>query len=189
MFRTVMRRRNIEVDLAVMFVDLRGYTELSQSVGPQRVTEILNDFYDACAAAIWEHDGMLNKTIGDAVLALFNFPIACADHARRAVLAAQEIRRRCAARKSLLGADGAGLGLGIGIHSGLTAFGEFGRLHRDVTAIGNVVNLAARLQEAAAKGEILVTDAVLDKLGGESASAMREVRLKGFDDPVRAHLV
>jgi adenylate cyclase len=90
-------------------------------------------------AAIWEFDGLLNKTVGDAIMAIFNFPIHHHDHAGRAVLAAREIQRRWHTRRELLVTDGAGLdgsdlGIGIGIDTGETSFGEFGRSpgsHRD----------------------------------------------------------
>jgi class 3 adenylate cyclase len=89
-----------------------------------------------------------------------------------------------------LGLDPLDLGVGIGVHTGLTAFGEFGRAHRDLTAVGSVVNLAARLQSAAAAGEIVVTREVLERLGGESAAkSVRDCVLKGFAEPVTGFLV
>jgi adenylate cyclase len=192
MFRVVMRRRNIEAELTILFADLRGYTTLSQTLGAAQVHELLNVFYDECAGAIWEHDGLLNKTIGDAVLAIFNFPIARPDHARQAVAAARQLRERCAARQAALAADGldpAALGLGIGIHTGLAAFGEFGRVHKDFTAIGDTVNLAARLQAAAQPGEILVSAAAFERLEGEAAEGARACTLKGYTEPVTAYLM
>jgi Adenylate and Guanylate cyclase catalytic domain len=90
MFRFVMRRRNVEAELTILFADLRGYTALSQTLDAGRVHELLDVFYEECAGAIWEHDGLLNKTIGDAVMAVFNFPITRPDHARQAVAAARD---------------------------------------------------------------------------------------------------
>ena len=75
MFTKVMRARKITIDATIMFADLRGYTSLSQSQTPDAVSGLLDAFYDECANAIWEHDGLLNKTIGDAVMAVFNFPV------------------------------------------------------------------------------------------------------------------
>jgi adenylate cyclase len=152
MFRVVMRRHNIDAELTILFADLRGYTELSRTLGAGQVHELLNVFYDECAGAIWEHDGLLNKTIGDAVLVIFNFPISCVDHTRQALAAARELHERCATRKATLLADGldpAARGLGIGMHTELAAFGEFGQVHKDFTAIGDTVDLASRLQAAA----------------------------------------
>jgi adenylate cyclase len=165
MFTRVMKARQITVDVSVLFVDLRGYTTLSQSFSTGTVSSLLDAFYDECAAVIWEFDGLLNKTVGDAIMALFNFPIRHHDHAERAVVAAREIRRRWDIRRKLLVAEGVGLdegdlGIGIGINTGETSFGEFGRSHRDLTAIGTVVNTAARAQSVADAGQILVTKAV-----------------------------
>src|SRR4249919_3827713 len=127
MFTRVMRARKITVDVSVLFADLRGYTKLSQSHSPDTVSALLDVFYDECAAAIWEFDGLLNKTVGDAIMAIFNFPIRHADHAERAVLAAKEIQRRCGSHRELFVAKSVGLeeaqvGVGIGIDSGEASF-------------------------------------------------------------------
>jgi adenylate cyclase len=189
MFKTVMRARKITIDATVLFADLRGYTSLSQSHSQDAISGLLDAFYDECASAIWECDGLLNKTIGDSVMAVFNFPITHADHTRQGVLAARAIQKRWSARRKALiealGLAGAELGVGIGIHCGELSFGEFGRSHRDLTAIGTVVNLASRAQSAAAAGEILVTEAVHDRARSELAgSQSREFQLKGFEAPV-----
>src|ERR687889_2641659 len=89
MFTKVMKARKITIDATIMFADLRGYTSLSQSQSPDAVSGLLDAFYDESASAIWHYDGLLNKTIGDAVMAVFNFPLKRDDHARNAVLAAR----------------------------------------------------------------------------------------------------
>ena len=195
MFTRVMKARKITVDVSVLFADLRGYTTLSQSLSADTVSSILDIFYDECAAAIWEFDGLLNKTIGDAIMAIFNFPIRHHDHAERAVLVAREIQRRYHARREFLVAEHAGLagielGVGIGIDSGEASFGEFGRSHRDLTAIGTVVNTAARAQSAAQAGQILVTRNVSERAQNQTArSESREYQLKGFDKPIELYTV
>lgn len=195
MFTHIMKARKIDVDVSVLFADLRGYTSLSQSHSADAVSSLLDVFYDECASAIWEFDGLLNKTLGDAVMAIFNFPIIHHDHAERAVLAAREIQRRCHARRQLLvtqgmGLDGSELGVGIGIASGEISFGEFGRSHRDLTAIGPVVNTAARAQSAAEIGQILVTKAVCNQAPHQTAECEgREYHLKGFARPVELYSI
>jgi class 3 adenylate cyclase len=194
MFETVMRRRNVELDLTILFADLRGYTALAQGLDRDGIREILDFFYDECAAAIWDEDGLLNKTLGDGVMAIFNFPLAHPDHSRRAVRAARDIQRRCSEKcKPMVARLGIGpldMGVGIGIHAGLTAFGEFGRAHRDLTAVGSVVNLAARLQSTAAAGEIVVTREVLERMGDErDFRSVRDCVLKGFAEPVTGYLL
>ena len=130
----------------MLFADLRGYTALSQSLPEAQIAALLDVFYDECAAAIWEYDGLLNKTIGDAIMAIFNFPIRQADHAERAVEAAREIHRRCRDQHRLLAesldCDVEALGIGIGIDSGVVSFGEFGRSHRDLRAVPESLNLS-----------------------------------------------
>jgi adenylate cyclase len=193
MFTKVMRAHKINVDVTVLFADLRGYTALSQALPADRIAELLDLFYDECAEAIWEFDGLLNKTIGDAIMAVFNFPIKRPDHPARAVEAAREIQRRCRARYDALAGslapEGETFGIGIGIDSGTVSFGEFGRSHRDLTAIGTVVNTAARAQTAAQPGQILATRAVRDRSGPALAdSEGRPHTLRGLAEPVELYL-
>src|SRR4029450_4416841 len=75
MFKTVMRARKITIDATVLFAHLKDPPSLSQSQSPDAISGLLDAFYDECASAIWECDGLLNKTIGDAVMAVFKFPI------------------------------------------------------------------------------------------------------------------
>src|SRR5215467_11309170 len=132
-FSRVMKARAVTIDATVMFADLRGYTTLTQSIDQNALTSLLDTFYDDCAAAIWRYDGLLNKTIGDAVFAIFNFPVRRQDHAAEALRAAREIQKRFAAQRDQLaqtiGTSAADLGIGIGIDSGETNFGEFGQTH------------------------------------------------------------
>jgi class 3 adenylate cyclase len=150
---------------------------------------VLDAFYDECAEAIWERDGLLNKPMGDAVIAIFNFPVRHEDHPRQAVLAAQDTQRRWTQRlRSLGSAQGSScenVGVGIGIDCGDVSFEEFGRAHQDLTAIGAVVNRASRAQSAASSGEILVTGAVRDRVPAALEQSASQVHsLKGFDNPI-----
>lgn len=193
MFKRVMKATKITIDATILFADLRAYTSLSQSLSATEMGSLLDIFYDECAGAIWEHDGLLNKTIGDAVMAVFNFPIRQEDHARQAVLAAREIQQRCSARKAefaeLTGHAGIEVGVGIGIHCGELSFGEFGRAHRDLTAICTVVNTASRVQSVATSGEILVTKAVYERASDDLRdSTAKPYELKGFDRPVELYI-
>ncbi|MGE0575703.1 MAG: adenylate/guanylate cyclase domain-containing protein [Reyranella sp.] len=185
MFERTMKARSITLEATILFADLRSYTKLSQSMSAEAMTGVLDSFYDTCAAAIWRHDGLLNKTIGDAVMAIFNFPVRHADHARHAVLAAREMQEAFAATRAEFAAADTEFGVGIGIDTGKLAFGEFGRSHRDLTAIGTVVNTAARSQSAAKPGQILVTRSVLEAAQADiDASKAADYELKGFDTPV-----
>jgi len=192
MFTKVMRARKITIDATIMFADLRGYTSLSQSQSADAVSGLLDAFYDECASAIWTHDGLLNKTIGDAVMAVFNFPLKREGHARNAVLTAREIQQNWRAKREALvkehGLTASELGIGIGIHSGELSFGEFGHSHRDLTAIGTVVNTASRAQSVAEADQILVTQAVYQRVQPElKDSRPKSFQLKGFTAPVELY--
>jgi adenylate cyclase len=187
-----MKARNITVDATILFVDLRGYTAASQQLAQERMTSTLDAFYDECAEAIWEHDGLLNKTIGDAIMAVFNFPIQQPNHPVQAVRAAREMQRRWRGRRTEL-VEGLGIGeddlsIGIGISSGNINFGEFGKSLRDLTAIGKVVNTAARAQSVARAGQILVTAAVRDRCCEEiNCREGRKFELKGLATPIKLY--
>jgi len=192
MFTKIMKARNVTIQSTILFADLRGYTGLSQSLPPAAMMGILDTFYDECANAIWDEDGLLNKTIGDAVMAVFNFPVQHEDHPARAVRAAREIQRRCGEKRRKLcedyGLKESDFGIGIGIHCGEVSFGEFGQSHRDLTAIGTVVNMAARAQAAAAPGQILATQEVYNQANAElSAAQAASYQLKGFERPVELY--
>ena len=189
MFEKVMKRRHVTIDATVLFADLRGYTSLSQSRSAEAVSTLLDTFYDECASAIWEHDGILNKTMGDGLLALFNFPISHDDHAVRALRAARQIQARWHdIGQTLPEASGQNVGVGIGIDSGQLSFGEFGHSHTDITAIGTVVNTAARAQAAAASGQILLTEAVHARVQADlPESQARDYQLKGFQTATRLY--
>jgi class 3 adenylate cyclase len=191
-FTRIMKARNITIDATVLFADLRGYTAASHSMAASEMTATLDAFYDECAEAIWEHDGLLNKTIGDAIMAVFNFPLRQEDHAAQAVRAARQLQQRWHARRPALvgdlGVDADSLCIGVGISSGDVNFGEFGQSHRDLTAIGTVVNTAARAQSVARGGQILVTTAVRDRCGsGFIPERGSTFELKGLAEPVELH--
>jgi adenylate cyclase len=192
MFTKVKRKKQIIIPATVFFADLRGYTSLSQGTDAEEVVGMLHEFYDKCAAAVWERDGIINKFIGDAVLAIFNFPIMREDHVRQAVLAAIELQKRCSEIKKLtvINAEGKAspVGVGVGIHTGLASIGEVGTAYKDFTIIGPVVNLASRVQGTANAGEILVTEEVYTQVADLfPASESRSYTLKGIENPVKAY--
>ena len=190
-FERVKGAKQLLVPATVLFADVRGYTDLSERLDSSRMADLLSTFYEHCAAAIWERDGIVNKLIGDAVFAIFNFPIRHDDHLRRAVEAGLELQRCCRAiQVASERTPSEAVGVGVGIHTGEIAIGEVGQFCRDFTAIGPVINLAARLQGAARPGEVLVSAGTYDELGaGFGAHGPRELQLKGIAQPVRAYAV
>jgi adenylate cyclase len=186
MFTKVKRRKQVLIPATVLFADLRGYTSMSEGAASGDVVDMLHGFYDECASAVWERDGIVNKFIGDAALAIFNFPIMREDHVRQAAMAARDIQQRCSQRKRLVvGSGGASVGVGIGIHSGQASIGEVGTAYKDFPIIGPVVNMASRIQGAAKAGEILVSKEVYQLVADLFPhSESRVCQLKGIEHPV-----
>jgi adenylate cyclase len=190
-FEKRMGAKQVLVPATILFADVRGYTDLSERVTASRMAGLLSAFYEHCAGAIWERDGIVNKLIGDAVFAIFNFPIRHDDHPRRAVEAGLELQRRCRAIQAASEqTEAEAVGVGVGVHTGEIAIGDVGELCRDFTAIGPAINLAARLQGAARPGEVLVSAGAYDRLGaGVDADGPRQFQLKGIEQPVSAYVV
>lgn len=191
MFTKVKKKKQISIDTTILFADLRGYTNLSQQIDPLKLNELLHHFYDQCSSAVWEQEGIINKFIGDAVLAIFNFPLVRIGHVARAVKAGVDLQEKCKNLKGQIGlGDEHSLGVGIGIHTGECYLGEVGTSYKDFTAIGPVVNLASRLQTAAASGEIVVTADVFNHVKDDFPNAqLKMLTLKGVNEPVKGYVL
>jgi hypothetical protein len=94
-FRRVKKHRHVSATVTILFADIRGYTRLSERMDPVKLSEVVSIFQDQCAQAIWAHDGIVNKQMGDGLMAIFNFPIKIERHAEAAMTAAIEIQQRC----------------------------------------------------------------------------------------------
>jgi adenylate cyclase len=191
MFTRVMRKKQMLIPATVLFADLRGYTELCEKAEGHAVADLLHGFYDECAAAVWEQDGIINKFVGDAVLAIFNFPMCRDDHVERAVQAGVDIQRRCAELGRVGSSpDASPMKVGVGIHTGRTSIGEVGTSYKDFTVVGPVVNMASRIQGAARSGEVLVSEDVYRLVEGSfPRAASREAALKGIEKPVKTYVL
>ncbi|MBD9371712.1 adenylate/guanylate cyclase domain-containing protein [Rhizobium sp. ARZ01] len=191
-FRYVKKKRHITARATILFADIRGFTALSERVETVRLSECVSLFQDRCAQAIWAHDGIVNKQMGDGLMAIFNFPIEIKDHASAAIMAALDIQQYCTAALRSLSSDlgalpGNAFGVGVGIHTGDVEIGEFSSFRSDFTAIGGAVNLAARLESQAQAGEVLMSLETAT-LAGELAKGAetRLLQLKGIEQPVQA---
>lgn len=190
-FQYVKKQRQITSGATILFADIRNYTGLSERTGAVELSRIVSLFQSCSAEAIWANDGIVNKQMGDGLMAIFNFPIKRGDHAAAAIMAAKDIQHACA--EALAGIDigePLGVGVGVGIHTGDVQIGEFSSFHSDFTAIGGVVNQAARLESQAAPGEILIsaeTAAQAPELVAESEARM--LSLKGIGQPVEARVL
>jgi adenylate cyclase len=147
--------------VTVLFADIRGFTRLSEHAPPERVVQLLNNYFTAMSDVIFAHGGTLDKYLGDGLMALFGAPTATPEDACNAVSAAVRMQRRMEDINAQLRADGlAEIAIGIGLHTGVATVGYIGSERRsEYTAIGDTVNLAARLEQNALPGQILLSDA------------------------------
>ncbi|HNR00325.1 MAG TPA: adenylate/guanylate cyclase domain-containing protein, partial [Trueperaceae bacterium] len=174
------------VELTVLFADLSSFTELTQQLGPQQTHAVVDAFLKTATYVLVRHGAFIDKYVGDAVMAFFNAPIRYPDHAARATAAALEIQAELPALGERFGLD---LRASIGVASGFAHVGRLGSGDgKDYTAIGDVVNLAARLQSAAGAGEVVVDAPVFAQVADQFPAVVAErIPLKGFAAPVDAH--
>jgi class 3 adenylate cyclase len=174
------------VELTVLFADLSSFTELTHRLGPERTHAVVDAFLKSATFALVKHGAFIDKYVGDAVMAFFNAPIRYDDHGARAVAAALEIQAEMPALTERFEMD---LQASIGIASGWAHVGRLGSGEgRDYTAIGDVVNLAARLEAKANSGEVLVDEPVYRHVAEQfSGVAPETVDLKGFAEPVTSY--
>jgi adenylate cyclase len=177
-----------EVELSMLFADLRRSTELAASMSPSAYTRLLNRFYAIASRAVEERGGTVDKYLGDGVFALFIPGFAGADHAARAVAAAGQILRETSGA-----ADGpteaTRLPVGIGVHTGTAYVGVVGHAGEltDFTALGDAVNLTQRISSVAGESELLISDAALAAAGlPTDGLERRELELRGVAAPVAA---
>ncbi len=143
-------------ELTILFADIRGFTGISERLQPEEVVELLNSYLTAATGVIFDHQGTIDKFIGDAIMALFGAPVPIQNHALQAVRAAMAMQRRFAETPVRAGQRAS---FGIGINTGQGIVGTIGAPQlMSYTVIGDVVNVAARLQGEARAGEVLVTE-------------------------------
>ena len=168
--------------ITVLFADLRGFTTLSEANPPEMVVGLLNRFFTLMSEVIFRHGGTLDKYIGDGVLALFGAPYATERDAVKAVRAAIDMQRAVQQFNLELAAAGQpDIGVGIGINTGAAIVGFIGSDTRlDYTAIGDTVNTAARLEQRAKGGQILISEHTMQAVDASVNYTMLEaVQVKG----------
>ncbi|MGH7088268.1 MAG: adenylate/guanylate cyclase domain-containing protein, partial [Stellaceae bacterium] len=148
-------------DIAVLFCDLRGFTAFAESAEPEEVMALLHDYHAALVPLIQSVEGTLDRFVGDGLMVYFNDPLPCPNPAERAVGLAVAMREAVAALAQNWRRHGHQVGFGIGIAQGFATLGQIGFEGRfDYSAIGTVINTAARLCDAAKDGQILVTSRI-----------------------------
>ena len=153
-------------DIAVLFVDIRGFTTMSEALEPEQVVAILNEYLALTTKSIFDNLGTLDKFVGDATMAVFNSPFDLPDYEYKAVSAALDIVRGGEKlEKVLLEKYGRSVGFGVGVHCGPAVVGNVGcEVRMDYTAIGDTVNTSARLEANAKKGQVLISDVLYERL-------------------------
>ncbi|MEF3192295.1 MAG: adenylate/guanylate cyclase domain-containing protein [Campylobacterales bacterium] len=175
-------------EITILFSDIRNFTTLSESMPPEQLLALLNDFLDPMTEEILKEHGMLDKYIGDAIMALYNVPLDQLDHAAAAARSALALMRVLHTQNEKLGTT---LDIGVGIHTGEAVIGNVGSKTRfDYTAIGDAVNLASRLEGLTKSyhAHIIISDATARQLGdGFVLRPLDRVRVKGKNDAVVIH--
>jgi adenylate cyclase len=174
--------------VTVLFSDVRGFTSLSERLEPQTVVQMLNEYFSDMTPIVFKNNGMLDKYIGDGLMALFGVPIACDEAAANAVATAIAMQRQMDRVNQDLRAAGLGaITIGIGINTGMVTVGYIGSEERtDYTAIGDSVNLAARLEKQAKANQIIISRSTRDAIG--DAFPVRpsgEISVKGREEKVQ----
>ena len=176
--------------ITALFVDIRGFTPLSEKAEPEEIVDILNDYLNLTAESIFKYEGTLDKFIGDATMAIYNAPIELEDHAYRAVQTAWAMKQGSyILQEKLEKKFGKGVQFGIGINTGYAVVGNIGAKFRmDYTAIGDTVNTAARLESNAKAGQILLSkstyELVKDKV---EVTPLGEIKVKGKEQGIEIY--
>jgi PAS domain S-box-containing protein len=166
--------------ITTLFADIRGFTSLSERCDPETLVSVLNRYLGAATEAILSEQGTIDKFMGDAIMAFFNAPIPQSDHTLKAVRAALHMRSAINSIQGELPSE-LRLGIGVGIHSGEAVLGLVGTQERlEYTAIGDSVNIAKRLQENAAPGQILISAITYQRIANAvQARSIDPINAKG----------
>ena len=171
----------VELTISVAFVDVRNSTELSEGLNPSEYARIMNRFYAAATHGMTDSDAIIDKLVGDEVMALFLPAFAGDDHASKAVEGCLDIMKRVGYGS----VSGPFVAVGAGVDTGTSSVGVVGDQgnYRDFTALGEEINLAARLAQAARSGEVLVAESTRNAAQLPTGEK-RSIDAKGFPNPI-----
>jgi adenylate cyclase len=172
-----------EVEMSILFADVRGSTALSETMTPIEFKKLINRFFVGSAKAIVDEYGLLEKLAGDGIAAFWGAGFAGKNYETRTVRAAQKIQKVMAEQK---------IPVGIGVHAGVAYFGAMGSAEGivNISGIGDDVNLAARLASKAGAGEIILSEAIIEKTGmDDTGLESRSLELKGISEQVQVRVM
>jgi len=178
-----------ETELSFIFIDIRGSTQLAENLRPADYSALINKFYDSATKELVRTDAFIDKFVGDEVIGFYFPGYAGRRHARKALLAAMRLGRSVGYGSK----EGPWLSIGVGVHTGAayvgTVSGSEGTI-TDFTALGDDVNIAARLVEAAHAGQVCVSDAAYERAGLDFPAAKEtHIAIKGKSEPVHVHFL
>lgn len=179
-------------DIAVLFVDIRGFTSMSEKVQPEEVVDILNVYLDIITKSVYKYEGTIDKYIGDAAMVLFNAPFDQEAYEFKAVQTAVQIRESVEGfQEELSKKYGTKVACGVGVNCGPAIIGNIGSTERmDYTAIGDTVNTAARLESRAQRGQILISETMYERVKDKiDVRFVEEMELKGKKIPIKVYEV
>ena len=180
------------VDCAILFVDIRGFTTMSESLEPEQVVSILNKYLELTSGSIFKYGGTLDKFIGDATMAIFGAPLPMEDYVYKAVCAAWDMVQSAKSLSEELQKEfGKSVSFGVGVHCGKAVVGNIGTSRRmDFTAIGDTVNTAARLESNAPRDTVYISDAVVNSLGDRIVTeSVGNLPLKGKKEQLEVFIL
>ncbi len=176
-------------ELTILFADIRGFTRISESMEPAQLREFINEFLTAMTECIYQHQGTVDKYIGDAVMAFWGAPMPDEHHADNAVAAAMAMIAEVAKLNKLGSQKGwPTLSIGIGINTGVARVGDMGsKLRRAYTVLGDAVNLASRLEALTKQFNtpIIVGEATARQVRRQSFSELAQVTVAGRSESTR----
>jgi adenylate cyclase len=165
-----------EVECSLLFADVRGSTTLAERTSPREFTRLMGRFHDTATDVLVDHDGIVDKFVGDEIIGIFVPAMASPQHASRAVDAARMLLSETGFGTS----SGPWVPIGIGVNTGVAYVGSIGEgSDTEMTAMGDVVNVTARLSSVAGAGEILVTTTAAVAAGLAGDLPRRSLQLKG----------